>query len=186
MGRLIIHHGISQSGCLPPYIGRIHHTRHRRGPSAPPHRHIDGKNSKKKSGKKKDACAMPLQRRIELKLHPSSTLNDLRRDVLASFDVPNAARNAYDVSFLGGFPPRPMSDGKDGDTTINELGIRPNESLIVKFGILDDERDTHEEGSASTTTSNGNNISQQPATSSSSELFFNINHNIIFHFRDYV
>ena len=145
-----------------------------------------GKNSKKKSGKKKDACAMPLQRRIELKLHPSSTLNDLRRDVLASFDVPNAARNAYDVSFLGGFPPRPMSDGKDGDTTINELGIRPNESLIVKFGILDDERDTHEEGSASTTTSNGNNISQQPATSSSSELFFNINHNIIFHFRDYV
>ena len=118
---------------------------------------------------------MPQQRRIELKLHPSSTLNDLRRDVLASFDVPNAARNAYDVSFLGGFPPRPMSDGKDGDTTINELGIRPNESLIVKFGIL-----------ASTTTSNGNNISQQPATSSSSELFFNINHNIIFHFRDYV
>jgi hypothetical protein len=74
---------------------------------------------------------------------------------------------AYDV--LGGFPPRPMSDGKDGDTTINELGIRPNESLIVKFGILDDERDTHEEGSASTTTSNGNNISQQPATSSSSD-----------------
>jgi hypothetical protein len=99
---------------------------------------------------------MPQQRRIELKLHPSSTLNDLRRDVLASFDVPNADRNAYDVSFLGGFPPRPMSDGNDGDTTINELGIRPNESLIVKFGIL-------ERRQATETTS------QQPATSSSND-----------------
>jgi len=123
--------------------------------------------SKKKSGKKRDACAMPQQRRIELKLHPSSTLNDLRRNVLASYDVPDAARNAYDVSFLGGFPPRPMCDGKDGDTTIYELGIRPNESLIVKF-VLVDEHDTHAEGSASTTTSSEDNSSQQPDTSSSS------------------
>ena len=126
-----------------------------------------GKNIKKKSGKKRDACAMPQQRRIELKLHPSSTLNDLRRNVLASYDVPDAARNAYDVSFLGGFPPRPMCEGKDGDTSIYELGIRPNESLIVKF-ILVDEHDTHAEGSASTTTSSEDNSSQQPDTSSSS------------------
>ena len=64
-----------------------------------------GGGGKKKPAKKDDDAADPAppqQRRLEMRLRPSSSLDSLRRDVLALFGVAPSSRG---VSILAGFPP---------------------------------------------------------------------------------
>ncbi|KAL7541407.1 hypothetical protein ACHAXR_010898 [Thalassiosira sp. AJA248-18] len=81
--------------------------------------------------KKDNAAQQQQQRRYNLRLRPSSTLDRLRTDVFALFNVPSGSIESYRLSFLGGFPPKELNP--EGKLTVHELGIRPNESLIVKF-----------------------------------------------------
>jgi len=57
-------------------------------------------------------------------------------DVFALFNVPSNSIESYELSFLGGFPPKELNP--DGKRTVHELGIRPNESLIVKMSLSGD------------------------------------------------
>jgi len=81
---------------------------------------------------KNNAAQQQQQRRYNLRLRPSSSLDQLRTDVFALFNA-SAAVNSYHLSFLGGFPPKELDE--TGKRTVHELGIRPNESLIVKFAL---------------------------------------------------
>ncbi len=69
------------------------------------------------------------QRRYNLRLSPSTSLDQLEKDIMALFNVPNTL--SYKISYLIGFPPKPMDS--TGKSTVEELGIRPNEGIIVKF-----------------------------------------------------
>jgi len=88
-----------------------------------------------KKGGKSTPAPPPAQRRYNLRLRPSSSLEQMRSDVCALFDVPSGLIGAYQLSFLGGFPPQELDQiGKD---TVHELGIRANECLIVKFALAE-------------------------------------------------
>ncbi|KAL9190727.1 hypothetical protein ACHAXT_000433 [Thalassiosira profunda] len=86
-------------------------------------------------GSKSAAPPPQAQRRYNLRLRPSSSLEEMRKDVFALFDVPSDSIGAYQVSFLGGFPPKELEQAGKG--SVHELGIRPNESLIVKFALAE-------------------------------------------------
>mmetsp|Transcript_28798 Transcript_28798/g.58696 ORF Transcript_28798/g.58696 Transcript_28798/m.58696 type:complete len:773 (+) Transcript_28798:91-2409(+) len=70
-----------------------------------------------------------LQRRYNLRLRPSTSLDQLEQDVSALFNIPKTFK--CKISFLSGFPPKPLDSF--GKSTVEELGIRPNEGIIVKF-----------------------------------------------------
>lgn len=93
--------------------------------------------------------------RFNLRVKPSTPLEQMQKDVLALFNVPVESINAYRLSFLGGFPPKELQT--EGKHTVHEMGIRPNEMLIVKFAL----------SSGKTKVENGNDVAINEKDSSS-------------------
>ena len=90
-----------------------------------------GKSGKSTAAKsQKSSQQQQQQRRYNLILRPSTSLDKLQKDVFALF---NASKSSYILTFLSGFPPKELNS--EGKSTVQELGIRSNESLIVKFRI---------------------------------------------------
>lgn len=89
-------------------------------------------------------------------------MKQLRKDVFALFNVPAESTNAYRLSFLGGFPPKELH--ADEKHTIKEMGIQPNDMLIVKF-FLSSVDEMAENGSVGNSNKNdsGSNV-QEPTT----------------------
>ena len=75
------------------------------------------------------------QRRYNMRLCPSTSINQLRKDVYALFNIPTDHIQSYQMSFLSGFPPKAME--QTGKATVHELGIRPNESITIRFTFAD-------------------------------------------------
>ena len=78
------------------------------------------------------------RRRFDVRLRPSMTFDALRKRVVDEFFEastttadPVAGGNSYDVSILVGFPPRALT--ATAASTLRDLGIRPNESVIARF-----------------------------------------------------
>lgn len=88
---------------------------------------------KKPRGGKK-ASAAP-QQRYNLRLSPTTSLTELENNVFALFNVAASNRAKYSMEFLTGFPPTLLS--KEGRETVDELGIRANETVIVKIALVD-------------------------------------------------
>jgi hypothetical protein len=88
---------------------------------------------KKPRGKK--AAAPAVQQRYNLRISPSTTLHELQSNVFALFNVAAANRSKYAIEFMTGFPPTFLD--KEGKNTVDELGIRPNETVIVKISLLE-------------------------------------------------
>ena len=94
----------------------------------------------KKKGKKKAATTSQSQQqqqqcRYNLRLRPSSSIDTLRKDVFALFNIPSDYTHSYQMSFLGGFPPKELD--QQGKSTVDQLGIRPNESYTIRFTLVD-------------------------------------------------
>ncbi|KAL7439919.1 hypothetical protein ACHAXM_006944 [Skeletonema potamos] len=88
---------------------------------------------KKGGGGGKIAALAQQQKRYNLRLLPSTPLDQFRKDVFALFNIPSNSTHLYQVSFLGGFPPKELD--QSGIRTVHELGVRANESVIVKFTL---------------------------------------------------
>ena len=90
-------------------------------------------------GKKKKAAstAQQSQQQImcDLQLRSSTSINQLRKDVYALFNIPTDHIKSYQMSFLSGFPPKELS--QTDKVTVHELGIRPNESITIRFTFAD-------------------------------------------------
>ena len=93
-------------------------------------------------GKKKAAASQKCtsqqqqqQRRYNMRLCPSTSINQLRKDVYALFNIPTDHIKSYQMSFLSGFPPKELS--QTDKVTVHELGIRPNESITIRFTFAD-------------------------------------------------
>ena len=96
------------------------------------------KGKKKKGGGRrggKNAALAQQQKRYNMRLTGTTPLDQFRKDVFALFNIPSSSTQHYQVSFLGGFPPKELDQG--GKCTVHELGIRANESVIVKFTLND-------------------------------------------------
>ena len=66
-------------------------------------------------GKKKAAASQKCtsqqqqqQRRYNMRLCPSTSINQLRKDVYALFNIPTDHIKSYQMSFLSGFPPKEL------------------------------------------------------------------------------
>ena len=98
-----------------------------------------------KKGRKKAAAAsqkctsqqqqQQQQRRYNMRLRPSTSISQLRKDVYALFNIPTDHIQSYQMSFLSGFPPKELE--QTGKATVHELGIRPNESITIRFTLVD-------------------------------------------------
>ena len=90
-------------------------------------------------GKKKKAAstAQQSQRQImcDLQLRSSTSINQLRKDVYALFNIPTDNIQSYQMSFLSGFPPKELE--QTGKATVHEVGIRPNEIITIRFTLVD-------------------------------------------------
>jgi len=75
------------------------------------------------------------QRRYNMRLCPSTSINQLRKDVYALFNIPTDHIQSYQMSVLSGFPPKEME--QTGKATVHELGIRPNETITIRFTLAD-------------------------------------------------
>jgi hypothetical protein len=94
---------------------------------------ISSSSSAKKKHKQPPQKQQQQRLRYNLRLNPSTSVEQLRKDVFALFNVPAESTNAYRLSFLGGFPPKELH--ADEKHTIQEMGIQPNDMLIVKFSL---------------------------------------------------
>ena len=117
------------------------------------------KGSKKggRGGGGKNAALAQQQKRYNMRLHATTPLDQFRKDVFALFNIPSSSTHHYQVSFLGGFPPKEL-DQSDNHNTVHELGVRANESVIVKFTL----NESAGNGSATASTTSA----QQSASSS--------------------
>jgi len=98
-----------------------------------------------KKGRKKAAAAsqkcssqqqqQQQQRRYNMRLCPSTSISQLRKDVYALFNIPTDNIQSYQMSFLSGFPPKELE--QTGKATVHEVGIRPNESITIRFTLVD-------------------------------------------------
>ncbi|KAL7448548.1 hypothetical protein ACHAWC_000714, partial [Mediolabrus comicus] len=95
-----------------------------------------------------------------MRLRPSTPLDQFRRDVFALFNIPSNSTHLYNISFLGGFPPKELD--QTDKNTVEQLGIRANESVIVKITL--NESAAAGNGSSTNTTSD-NNQSSSPSSS---------------------
>ena len=75
------------------------------------------------------------QRRYNMRLRPSTSISQLRKDVYALFNIPTDNIQSYQMSFLSGFPPKELE--QTGKATVHEVGIRPNESITIRFTLVD-------------------------------------------------
>ncbi len=57
--------------------------------------------------------------------------------MFALFNIPTESTKIYQLSFLGGFPPKELQT--QGKQTVQEMGIRHNDMLIVKFALSSDD-----------------------------------------------
>jgi len=89
---------------------------------------------KKKAASKKNTASQQQQRRYNMRLRPSTSINQLRKDVYALFNIPTDHIKSYQMSFLSGFPPKELE--QTGKSTVHELGIRPNESITIRFTLV--------------------------------------------------
>ena len=90
---------------------------------------------KKKAASKKSTASQQQQRRYNMRLRPSTSINQLRKDVYALFNIPTDHITSYQMSFLSGFPPKELE--QTDKVTVHELGIRPNESITIRFTLVD-------------------------------------------------
>eukprot|EP00956_Cyclotella_meneghiniana_P001552 scaffold1758_cov40-Cyclotella_meneghiniana.AAC.1 len=88
---------------------------------------------KKPRGGKKASDAP--QQRYNLRLSPTTSLTQLENNVYALFNVASSNRTKYSMEFMTGFPPTLLS--KEGKETVDDLGIRANETVIVKITLTD-------------------------------------------------
>lgn len=136
------------------------------GPPPP----IPGTKGKKKGGGRggggggKNAALAQQQKRYNMRLTGATPLDQFRRDVFALFNIPSNSTHHYQVSFLGGFPPKEMDQG--GKCTVYDLGIRANESVIVKFTLNNNASAGNTNGS--TTTAAAASSTKQSATTTTS------------------
>jgi len=89
-------------------------------------------------GKKKKAASTAQQSQLQmynLQLRSSTSINQLRKDVFALFNIPTDHIQSYQMSFLSSFPPQEME--QTGKATVHELGIRPNETITIRFTLAD-------------------------------------------------
>ena len=105
----------------------------------------------------KNAALAQQQKRYNMRLRPSTPLDLFRRDVFALFNIPSNSRHLYNISFLGGFPPKELD--QTDKSTVEQLGIQANESVIVKITL----NESAAGNGSSTTTSD----SKQSTSSSS-------------------
>ena len=87
----------------------------------------------KRGGGGKNAVLAQQQKRYNMRLTGTTPLDQFRRDVFALFNIPSSSTNQYQISFLGGFPPKELD--QTDKHTVHELGVRANESVIVKFTL---------------------------------------------------
>lgn len=99
------------------------------GPPPP----LPGAKGKKGGGRGKNAALAQQQKRYNMRLTGATPLDQFRRDVFALFNIPSSSTQHYQISFLGGFPPKELD--QTGKRTVHELGVRANESVIVKFTL---------------------------------------------------
>jgi len=92
-----------------------------------------GKKGGRGGGGGKNAALAQQQKRYNMRLSGTTPLDQFRKDVFALFNIPSSSTHHYQVSFLGGFPPKELDQG--GKRTVHELGVRANESVIVKFTL---------------------------------------------------
>jgi len=90
---------------------------------------------KKKAASKKNTASQQQQRRYNMRLRPSTSINQLRKDVYALFNIPTDHITSYQMSFLSGFPPKELE--QTDKVTVHELGICPNESITIRFTLVD-------------------------------------------------
>jgi len=100
--------------------------------AAPPSLPTKGK---KKAASKKNTASQQQQRRYNMRLRPSTSIDQLRKDVYALFNIPTDHIKSYQMSFLSGFPPKELH--QTGKAIVHELGIRPNESITIRFTLVD-------------------------------------------------
>lgn len=88
-------------------------------------------------GKKKKAAKKTAQQSQQQKcnLRSSTSISQLCKDVYALFNIPTDHIQSYQMSFLSGFPPKEMK--QTGKATVHELGIRPNETITIRFTLAD-------------------------------------------------
>jgi hypothetical protein len=108
-----------------------------------------------KGGGGKNAALLQQQKRYNMRLRPSTPLGQFRQDVFALFDIPSCSTHLYHVSFLAGFPPTELD--QNDKHTVHELGVRANESVIVKFTL-------YESAGIGSTTSTAKQSSSSAAT----------------------
>ena len=118
------------------------------GPPPPLPAGKKGKRGGRSGGK--NAALEQQQKRYNMRLSGSTPMDQFRKDVFALFNIPSSSTQHYRVSFLGGFPPKELDQG--GKATVHELGVRANESLIVKFTLNDESAATGSIPSTSTST----------------------------------
>jgi len=85
------------------------------GGPPPPLPAATGKGKGKKDGGRggggKNAALAQQQKRYNMRLRPSTPLDQFRKDVFALFNIPSSSTHHYHVSFLGGFPPKELDQG---------------------------------------------------------------------------
>ena len=118
------------------------------------------KGSKQRGGGGKNAALAQQQKRYNMRLRPSTPLDQFRRDVFALFNIPSNSTHLYNISFLGGFPPKELD--QTDKNTVEQLGIRANESVIVKITL----NDSNAAGSGSSTTNTTSDSKQSTSSSS--------------------
>ena len=99
---------------------------------APPPLPTKGKKTK---AAKNTAQQSQQQKCNLLQLRSSTSINQLHKDVYALFNIPTDHIQSYQMSFLSGFPPKEMD--QTGKATVHELGIRPNETITIRFTLAD-------------------------------------------------
>ena len=102
----------------------------------PPPLPTKGKKKKKAASQKSNSQQQQQQqRRYKMILHPSTSIEQLRKDVYALFNIPTDHIKSYQISFLNGFPPKELD--QTDKATVHELGIRTNESITIRFTLAD-------------------------------------------------
>jgi len=93
----------------------------------------------KKRGGQGKACknnaAQPQQQHLTHTVCPSTSLEQLSSDIFKLFNVTS---ESYQISFFAGYPMTKQLKHQEGKSTVHELGIKPKETLLVKFELVSD------------------------------------------------